>query len=86
MEDIDIQTFVTLNNIWVYVKIDISEKRNDQFNINLVNTVMDLGKLFRGALADPIVKTATESLLKKANFKLQLPFKPVSNFNAIICK
>lgn len=82
--DLTIETFVTLDNIRVYMKIDLSEKRNDQFDTNLVNTVMDLGKLFRGALANPIMKTVTESLLKNANFKLQLPFKPVSLVKYII--
>lgn len=62
----------------MYVKVDCSKNKNDQFDTNLANTVIDVGKLFRGALANPIIRTVTESLLENADFKLQLPFYPVS--------
>lgn len=76
--NIVIENFVILNNIWVYMKIDLSQNRNDHFNVNFVNTVFDLGKLFRGAFANPMIKIVTDSLLKNTNFELKFPFRPVS--------
>lgn len=77
-----IKNFVAFNNIRMYIKVDYSMNKNDQFNTNLINTVVDMQKLFRGALANPIIKTVTDSLLKNTNFKLKLPFRPVSNIKS----
>lgn len=76
--NVKIQNFVILNNIRLYIKCDYSKNKNDQFDTNLINTVVDLQKLLRGALANPIMRIVTESLLTNANFKLKLPFRPVS--------
>lgn len=73
-----IENFVILNNIWIYIKIDISKNKNDQFDLNLVKAIMDLGNLFRGATANPIIKTVTDRMLKNTNFELKFPFRPVS--------
>lgn len=76
--NVKIETFALLNNIRLYIKVDVYKNRNDQFDTNLANTVIDVEKLFRGALANPIIRTVTESLLENANFKLHFPLNPVS--------
>lgn len=76
--DIVAENFVVLNNIRIYMKIDFSLNRNDQFDTTFVNTVIDLGKLLNGVFSNPIIQTITDSMLKNINFKPKFPFKQVS--------
>lgn len=76
---------VTFNNyalvtkLVAYVSFRVPESQNDrEYKREIVKTVVDVEKAFKGLQSNPIVKTYAANLVKFVDFKVQLPFKPVS--------
>lgn len=73
------RTLVTISKMLLYFKVVIAEDVNNQgLGRQLVNTVIDLSKLFQGLQANPFMKGFFRFLIQSSNFTMKVPFPPVS--------
>lgn len=74
-------TFMTLCNItkmMVYMKLAVPENKNDrEYKRELVRTVIDAEKIYKGSHSNFLVKIFFDCVLKYADFEFKLPLAPV---------
>lgn len=70
---------VNVTKLIGYVSLRVPEDKNDRvYNRELIKTVVDMEKLLSGLQSNPVVKGYADSLVKFVDFKVALPFRPVS--------
>lgn len=80
--------------IWNYAKsTDIrvylvarmsSNSKNPDYNIEFMKTTVDVKMLFKGAFANPVLKSLLQNFFAAADFELKFPFLPVQQNQIII--
>lgn len=66
----------------MYLKVTLAKDvKKPDYNVILVNTVVDMKKMMNGVYASPILRTAYEDFRKNVNFELKYPFAPVRVMN-----
>lgn len=62
-----------------YVRMTTPENENDRdYRLEVLRTVVDIDKVFKGSQTNPLIKMFIDSILKYADFKIQFPLKVVS--------
>lgn len=73
-----------ITKIICYLSINLPEKNGDtEFRWELIKTVIDVGKLMNGALANPIIRSFMDNFRKSIDFDPRPPYKPVSLLNSV---
>lgn len=75
-------TFVKLEKVMMYIKFFLAENEDDNdFKRRVIETVVDVEKLFQGINANPLLNVIMKDLLdkKKLDFEFKFPLVPVSN-------
>lgn len=74
-------THVDIIKLLVYVKFAVAENKDDrEYRREMVRTVIDGGKLFKGSQSNYLVKFFFESIAKGTNFEWKFPLAPVGFF------
>lgn len=73
---------INLRRTWFsgkdYFKLSIPANKNDRdYSIVVLNTVIDVTKLFNGVISNPYVKSVIRSFLETINFEPKFPLVPV---------
>lgn len=86
ISNVTFETKVTIIKMLVYVKVNIAEDQSAlNYNRELMKTVIDVDKLFKGSHVHILVMGFTKSLSRFMDFKMKFPIKPVS-FESLIKK
>ena len=73
-----VEIFDSLEKINAYVKVSLPEKPGDnEYRSELVRTVLDAEKLFKGIYSNELIKTLMENFHKSITYELKFPFKRV---------
>lgn len=76
-----INNYVTAHDIRIYIVVKISSNSKiPDYNIEFLKTTVDVKKLFKGAFANPMVKSWTQNFFAAADFELKFPFVPVTQY------
>lgn len=79
VSNLTFQSKVTILKILIYVKVRIAEDQSgSQYKRELLKTVIDLEKLFKGSQVNFLVKAYINNIEKFMDFKVKFPMKPVS--------
>lgn len=71
--------FVTVDSLKAYLRVRLPEDKNDRlFKKDLLKTSIDIEKMLSGNVANFLVKTMVENLLKSFDFEPNFPFPPVN--------
>lgn len=71
---------VTITKLTVYVSLRVPENKNDrECKRELVKTVVDLDKVFKGLQTSSVVNGFIRNILQYLDFEVKLPFLPVSS-------
>lgn len=70
-------TFVTITKMLLYFKVWIAEDQKNQGR-ELMNTVVDMGKVFQGFQANPLIRGFFSFMVQNMNFTMKFPMPPVS--------
>lgn len=77
--NVTFETFATISKIMLYFTVKLADNQeNAGVYRDLVKTVFDVEKMFKGSQANPIVKGYFDSLIRSMDFNLKFPFPPVS--------
>lgn len=78
------QTFTTLTKVLIYFTCCVAEDSNDkEYRREVVRTVIDLGKFFKGLQGNPMMRTMIKNLKQGLKNELNFPLPPVSCFELI---
>lgn len=73
-----LQTFTTITKILIYFTCCVAEGSNDkEYRREVVRTVIDLGKLFKGFQGNPLLKGGIENLRTGLKSEFTFPLPPV---------
>lgn len=73
-----VRSFRKVEAGWMYLKVSFSTNVKDpDYNVELVNTVVDMKRLMNGVYANPILRSVYDKLQKNVDFELKYPFPPV---------
>lgn len=73
-----IETLVLIENIRIYITVNVQQNSLDKvYTKEFLRTVVDLSKVFNGAVTNPIVHMLMYALKKSVSFPLKFPFAPV---------
>lgn len=73
---------VIISKMWVYVTIRVSMNENDiKFQRELIKTVVDLEKAFRGRQNNFLIGVLIDSFVKAGIDDLKFPMRKASNFS-----
>lgn len=79
-----LQTFTTITKILIYFTCCVAEDSNDkEYRREVVRTVIDLGKLFKGFQGNPLLKGGIENLRKGLKSEFTFPLPPVWSLKII---
>lgn len=77
-----VELFQELLSARFYVSIRIPRDKNyNKYQTEVVRTVVDVDKFFRGAHTNIMVKYFVDSILKSTNFETKFPLKKVNEMN-----
>lgn len=70
---------VNITKLLVYFNFKVPENKEDhEYRREMIKTVIDGGKLFKGSQSNYLVKFFFQSVAKYSDFDLKLPLAPVS--------
>lgn len=73
------QTLVNITKMLVYVTMKTPENKNDrEYRHEIFRSVVDVDKVFKGSQSNPVIRSFAGSILKSADFEVNLPLRPVS--------
>lgn len=79
-----VELFQELLSARFYVSIRIPRDKNDnKYQTEVVRTVVDVDKFFRGAHTNIMVKYFVDSILKSTNFETKFPLRKVNEINFV---
>lgn len=77
--NITVDSFVCIDKMLVYFKVCIPENENDfKYRRELVRTTIDVQKLFKGVIGNPIINVVIKAFYKSIDFEPTFPLRPVS--------
>lgn len=78
-------TSTVIEKVLLYLKVNLQEDKTDEkYQKELVRTVIDAGKLFKGIYGNFIAKNLMENFFTSIDFEPKFPLKAVRNFKMMI--
>lgn len=76
--------FENVTSCSAYIKMTTPENANDrEYKLELLRTVVDVDKVFKGSQSNPLIKMFIDSILKYADFEMKFPLTVVSFLSAL---
>lgn len=73
-------TFVTINKMLIYFKINTPENKNDkEFKKAVISTVIEVDKVFKGMQSNIIISATFSAIKDSMSFDYKTPLPPVRN-------
>lgn len=79
-----VETLAVFTKMLVYIKVKVPSNENDQnFQKEVINTVVDVEKAFKGIQNNFIIAKVFENIIKSSNLEIKYPLRKVRKVNDV---
>lgn len=79
VNNLTVETFTTITKVLIYFTCAVAEDNNDkEYRREVVRTVIDLGKFFKGLQGNPLMRKYIENIKEGLETQLTFPLPVVS--------